>query len=153
MKILFLDHQGVMRLDPVCWSSGKPELLDFDPEAVCALNYIIGDTGCDIVVSSDWKLWAGLPEMQRFYAGQGIIKAPIGYTPYYAPKSGLLKDLAQARSEEIKSWLADSQCVSAWVAVDDLDMRAYLESFVFVDDIRGLKSDLVANAIIEFLNT
>ena len=90
--------------------------------------------------------------MQRFYAGQGIIKAPIGYTPYYAPKSGMPQDLAQSRSEEIKSWLADSQGVSAWVAVDDLDMRPYLESFAFAEDVaKGIKSAELVNIIISHL--
>jgi hypothetical protein len=77
MKILFLDHQGVMRLDPVCWSSGKPELQDFDKTAVKNINDIIKETDCEIVVSSDWKLWVSIEEMKDFVIEMNRIKTQL----------------------------------------------------------------------------
>jgi hypothetical protein len=41
MKILFLDHQGVIYLDKAIWPDGKPKLLDFEQGAVSILNEII----------------------------------------------------------------------------------------------------------------
>jgi hypothetical protein len=140
MKILFLDHQGVMRLDPVCWSSGKPELQDFDKTAVKNINDIIKETDCEIVVSSDWKLWVPLEEMKNFYIIQGIIKSPIGYTPDKSSEIKSLDDLARLRVEEIKQWVKDNH-VSTWVAIDDLDLRK-LERFVFIEDSKiGMTKD------------
>jgi len=140
MKILFLDHQGVMRLDPVCWSSGKPELQDFDKTAVKNINDIIKETDCEIVVSSDWKIWVPIEEMKDFYISQGIIKSPIGYTPDKSSEIKSLDDLARLRVEEIKQWVKDNN-VSTWVAIDDLDLRK-LERFVFIEDSKiGMTKD------------
>jgi len=143
MKILFLDHQGVMRLDPVCWSTGKPELNDFDKSAVKNINDIISETDCEIVVSSDWKLWVDLSDMQSFYRRQGLIKVPIGYTTDKSSEIKSRDDIARLRVEEIKEWLHDND-VSTWVAIDDLDLRE-LERFVFIEDAkRGMtKNSLV----------
>jgi hypothetical protein len=141
MKILFLDHQGVMRLDPVCWVTGKPELQDFDKAAVKNINDIISETDCEIVVSSDWKLWVPLEEMKDFYISQGIIKSPIGYTPDKSNEIKSPDDLTRLRMEEIEQWLNNNKDVSTWVAVDDLDLRK-LERFVFIEDAKiGMTKD------------
>jgi hypothetical protein len=130
-------------LDPVCWSTGKPELNDFDKSAVKNINDIISETDCEIVVSSDWKLWVNLSEMQRFYRRQGLIKVPIGYTPDKSSEIKSRDDIARLRVEEIKEWLHDND-VSTWVAIDDLDLRE-LKRFVFIEDAkRGMTKDSLA---------
>jgi len=138
-----------MRLDPVCWLAGKPELQDFDKGAVQILNEIIKETDCEIVVSSDWKLWVSLEEMKDFYISQGIIKSPIGYTLDKSSEIMSLDDLARLRVEEITQWLDDSD-VLIWVAVDDLDLRK-LERFVFIESSLGIKSKKVIKEIKEYL--
>ena len=150
MKILFLDHQGVMRLDPVCWPTGKPQLQDFDKAAVKNINNLIKETDCEIVVSSDWKLWVSLEEMKEFYISQGIIKSPIGYTPDKSSEIKSIDDLARLRVEEIEQWLNDNH-VSTWVAIDDLDLRK-LERFVFIEDVKiGMTKDSLRE-LKEYLN-
>ena len=151
MKILFLDHQGVMRLDPVCWPTGKPELHDFDKDAVKNINDIISETDCEIVVSSDWKLWVDLSEMQSFYRRQGLIKTPIGYTPDKSSEIKSQDDLARLRMEEITLWLENNKDVSTWAAIDDLDLRK-LERFVFIEDVKiGMTKDSLRE-LKEYLN-
>ena len=146
MKILFLDHQGVMRLDPVCWLTGKPELQEFDKTAVKNINNLIKKTDCEIVVSSDWKLWVPLEEMKDFYISQGIIKSPIGYTPDKSNEIKSIDDLARLRVEEIEQWLNDNN-VSTWVAIDDLDLRK-LKRFVFIEDAKiGMTEDSLRQLI------
>ena len=78
MNILFLDHQGVMRLNK---HPNPGKLIDFDAECVEILNSILKKTDAEIVVSSDWKYWVNLDEMGIFYTNQGVIKKPIAYTP------------------------------------------------------------------------
>ena len=85
MRILFLDNDGVICLSnnwgsrSKKWSkyrsanpdSGKEKkdapvfvrFDDFDKKAIKVLNEIIEETGCEIVVSSDWRLHANLEEL------------------------------------------------------------------------------------------
>lgn len=115
MKVIFLDHDGVICLLNN-WggrmkkqkkygrklSQGVSEMPvdvrfdDFDKKALEVLNSILKETGAEIVVSSDWKRWATTEELGEYYESQGIIKKPIACTPYFkdlmrdgkAPKMG-----------------------------------------------------------------
>src|SRR5690554_4610312 len=100
MKVIFLDHDGVICL-PEQWggrhkkarkyrkdkklSYDEPVDVDarfdnFDEKCVDILNEIIEETECEIVVTSDWRLEATLEEMGTYYENQGIIKKPIDFT-------------------------------------------------------------------------
>ena len=102
MKVIFLDHDGVICLSNnwggrskkwAKYRSANPETStdkmdapvfvrfdDFDGKAVQILNKILEETGAEIVVSSDWKGWANVEEMGEYYESQGIIKKPIALT-------------------------------------------------------------------------
>jgi hypothetical protein len=101
MKVIFLDHDGVICLSSEWGTRHKkqekarrklsqsimalPVLSrydDFNKEAIKVLNEILEETGAEIVVSSDWKRWATVEEMGEYYLSQGIIKKPIDFTPY-----------------------------------------------------------------------
>ncbi len=116
MKIIFLDHDGVICLSnnwggrmkkQKKWGGRKLSMRideipleyrfdDFDQKAIKVLNEILEETGAEIVVSSDWKRWATTEELGEYYESQGIIKKPIDCTPYFrdlfrdgkAPKIG-----------------------------------------------------------------
>ena len=89
MKVLFLDHDGVICLSEEWGGRFKKKGFDSNPEtpldirmdnfntkAVKVLNNIIDITGCEIVVSSDWKLQGPLSQMIEMYITRGI-KPPI----------------------------------------------------------------------------
>ena len=152
MKVIFLDHDGVIALSNnwggrkkkwAKYRSSNPESSkeikdapvfvrfdDFDTKAVKILNDIIEETGCEIVVSSDWKLHATLEELGEYYESQGISKKPIALTPniqqckdyddnfIWSPRW----ELEQIRTIEIKQYLHDHPEVTHWVSVDDLNM-------------------------------
>ncbi len=152
MKVILLDHDGVICLSnnwggrTKKWakyqsenSDGSKEKKDapveyrfddFDSKAIKVLNEIIEETGCEIVVSSDWKLHATLEELGDYYESQGIIKRPIALTPniqnctvhgnvfIWSPRW----DLEQTRTIEIRQYLHDHPEVTHWVAIDDLNM-------------------------------
>jgi hypothetical protein len=106
MKILFLDHDGVICLAEN-WggrakkkdkfyreSDIKPKMSspnyglpvdcrfdNFDKKAIAVLNKILEETDAEIVVSSDWKNFATVEEMGDYYEQQGIAKKPIAFTP------------------------------------------------------------------------
>lgn len=146
MKVIFLDHDGVICLADN-WGSRYKKMKkasvdadstqkpvdfrfdNFDQRAIELLNSIIEQTGAEIVVSSDWKRWANVEEMGEYYEMKGIIKKPIALTPnlgqctwygmwIWSPKW----DLEMTRVIEIKQYLHDHPEITHWVAVDDLDM-------------------------------
>lgn len=149
MKVLFLDHDGVICLSSNWggrqrkrarmghWTTPERELPlecrfdDFDVKSVKVLNEIIEVTGVEIVVSSDWKRWATVEEMGEYYETHGIIKKPIGYTKKIDECTCVDRDkfswsskwlLEQERSFEINQYLIDHPEITHWVAVDDLNM-------------------------------
>ncbi len=101
MKVIFLDHDGVICLSTEWggrfkkqkkWGGRKLSMTNdeipldcrfdnFNKKAVKILNEILEETGAEIVVSSDWKRWANVEEMGTYYEQQGIIKKPIALTP------------------------------------------------------------------------
>ena len=108
MKVIFLDHDGVICLSSNWGSRGKKQkeygrkmsqsvnelpvkvrFDNFDKKAIDTLNEILEETNAEIVVSSDWKRWATVEEMGEYYESQGIKKKPIDFTPFFRD---LMKD-------------------------------------------------------------
>lgn len=151
MKVIFLDHDGVIclssewggrRKKQMKWDGIKLSMSmgdfpleyrfdNFNQKAIKILNKIIEETGAEIVTSSDWKRWANLEEMGEYYESQGIAKKPIALTPnlgqctWYNDMIWMWSpqwDLEMIRVIEIKQYLHDHPEITHWVAVDDLDM-------------------------------
>ena len=162
MKVIFLDHDGVICLSnnwggrSKKWAKHRSEnpdsslefkdkpvncrFDDFDKKAIKILNEIIEQTGCEIVVSSDWRLHATLEELGDYYISQGIIKRPVDATDIFKdlfPKEWsafrFRADLEIERSMEIGHWLKNHPEVTHWVAVDDLNMSSEFLSKYFSD--------------------
>lgn len=165
MKILFLDHDGVICLSPQ-WGKRKKTQSLFDPfcpKSVKVLNEIIRETNCEIVVSSDWRLHCDLDVMQKMYKERSILKAPIAYTKIFSDSDDdILEETweykdryqiaARVREKEILEWLENHPKVTSWVAVDDLPMNK-LPCFVHtVYPYEGIKQSGIKEKIINYLN-
>ena len=169
MKVLFLDHDGViclraqwgMRLNKKSIKRG--EIFDpFCPKAINVLNEVIERTNCEIVISSDWRLYKDLNYMQKLYKDRGIIKSPISYTEVFdidnndtCEATSEYKDsdqmMARVREKEIKAWLASNNDVTHWVAVDDLPLKK-LKRFVHTTKLaEGIKQTGIKAKIINRL--
>jgi len=151
MKVIFLDHDGVICLSSnwggrtkkwAQYRSANPESSkdvgqapvecrfdNFDKKAVKVLNEILEETGAEIVVSSDWKRLANVEEMGEYYESKGIIKKPIAFTPNLGECTWYNNwvwsrdwDLEMSRVIEIKQYLHDHPEITHWVSIDDLDM-------------------------------
>ena len=136
MKVIFLDHDGVICLSSEWggrykkqekWGGRKLSMTNkevpldyrfdnFNKKAVKILNEILEETDAEIVVSSDWKRWATVEEMGEYYESQGLKKKPIGFTKFLqdceVPQNfpwSRTYDLEQSRSLEIKQYLQDHQ--------------------------------------------
>jgi len=165
MKVLFLDHDGVVCLSNnwggrrkkwAKYCSAHPDSSkyvneapvdvrfdDFDKKAVKVLNEILDETGAEIVVSSDWRFHATLEELGEYYTLQGVNKKPFAFTDNKLPQ-GLKyfhrnSELEETRSYEILYWLKEHPEVTHWVAVDDLDMSENF-SYLSGDYEWGLKN-------------
>lgn len=154
MKVIFLDHDGVICLESNWGSRSKKrkglEKLateyselpvdcrfdNFDPKAIAVLNEILDETGAEIVVSSDWRLHATVSEMGDYYTAQGIKSRPIGYTGLVREASAIdqidfsrYSEMAEVtRHLEILQYLQDHPEITHWVAVDDLHMGIRVEA-------------------------
>lgn len=159
MKVLFLDHDGVICLSSE-WGSryknkeGLDSVFDrFNEKAVKVLNEIIEATDCEIVVSSDWRFHGSLSQMRELYKIRGILKSPIGYTDYIKSNA---QDLELARAQEILKWMGihDTKNQMTFCAVDDLDMLIWLtDNFVHTPrSSEGIKQSGVKEKIIKILN-
>lgn len=160
-KVIFLDHDGVMCLETE-WGSRFKNRATFDKfnrGSVAVLNEIINITNVDIVVSSDWRIYCSLEEMQQFYFGQGIIKGPIGFTKI--ARRGEIDDFLdrelikshsweREREAEIQEWIMRNE-IDSWVAVDDLELNQ-LSNFVHTPDPKlGIQMNGVKEQIINLL--
>lgn len=145
---------------------------NFDKKAIEILNQILETTGAEIVVSSDWRLYATLEELGEYYTSQGIIKKPIGVTKklgeFDVPNNFVWSrewDLEQTRCFEIHQYLKDNSQITHWVAVDDLNMGKTglyysmefehdwgLENFVYTPlSNEGIKQSGIKEKIIKYL--
>ncbi len=150
MKVIFLDHDGVICLSTEWGGRYKKQKKwgelrlsttrtqipmeyrfdNFNKKTIKVLNEILELTGAEIVVSSDWKRWATVEEMGQYYESQGIVKKPIAFTPNLSECNNYGEDfpwsrqwdLEQTRSLEIRQYLQDHPEVTEWVAIDDLNM-------------------------------
>jgi len=167
MKVIFLDIDGVIclpsRKNGGGWGSrfrkikrweleggeGNPPVNirfdDFNGIAVNVLNDIILTSGADIVISSDWRLYATLSEMKDLFHQFGVIKGPIDFTPELQTTT----KHANIRVDEINLWLSNHPDVTNWVAIDDLDLSD-LDNFVKTREREGLKQCNISSKILKF---
>jgi hypothetical protein len=140
-KVLFLDIDGV--LNSSVWINGL--MPDFDgvmisPDLVSNLNKVIAATGCDIVISSDWRRGIHFMDLQDILHKTGINGNIIGTTPI---SGGITNNLEDDRVDEINTWLKRDPADS-WVAVDDMDLTIGgidPDNFVRTNFVLGLTSD------------
>ena len=167
MKVIFLDHDGVICLASEWGSRFKnKEGLDsafdrFNQKAIKVLNQILDETDAEIVISSDWRFHCTIEQMQELYKIRGIRKYPIDFTTHIVDIAGL-DYLEHNRQKEIKDWLENHPEVTDWVAVDDLNMSPEyckkwggsdgLSNFVHTPKVtEGIKQSGIKDKIIKYL--
>ncbi len=103
MRVLFLDIDGVLHLFP--GGASKAALIQ--------LRRIVAETRCMVVLSSDWRLYGELEQVEK------DMRAKLGYDG--PPLYGCTPDLmGPGRGLEIAAWLAmQPEIVQGWAVVDD----------------------------------
>ena len=169
MKVIFLDHDGVIclrkqwgsRLSKKSKKAG--EIFDkFCPKAVNVLNSIIKETDAEIVITSTWRLHCDLDYMRSLYISRGVIKAPIAFTDdlenvwdeddWFNDYKDFDKLSAAIRSKEINSWLSKNKDVFRWVAIDDLPLERLRFFVITPKETEGIKQIGIKKKVVEILN-
>ena len=187
-KVLFLDNDGVICLannwgsrvkkrkkDKVSLVLNDPDVeakyrFDyFDKKAVKVLNQVLEETGAEIVVSSDWRLYGTLEELGDYYLSEGIIKKPIAFTKRYigCDKPDEFEWVRrtmyeQQRCIEVHQYLTDHPEVTHWACIDDLELgkndtqgreqKWGLSNFVHTPrENEGIKQSGVKEKLLEYL--
>jgi len=124
-KIIFLDIDGVLRThkSDLEWSNklaapifkGVDRL--FDKTLVDNLNEVIFLTGAKIVITSNWRIYLSLEELQRIFKERGVIGKIIGKTGLGHLKAGSPIPIGN-RGLEIQDWL-DRNPVKKFIIIDD----------------------------------
>ena len=156
MKLMFLDIDGVM-CTSACYGRGKKNKWDsymFDHKAVAVLNFILQETGAEIILSSDWRHHYTLQEMREIFCHNNVIRGPIGFTSL--SKTYLATNLEGGRADEIQAWL-DTHAWKGdvkWVVIDDLNMGdRFPDNFVLCpNENEGIKRMGIKDKIISILN-
>lgn len=157
MKILYLDIDGVLL--PLYKNNGffnykTHKLEKFPPSCVNALNYILTETNCEIVISSDWRKHFSLEELQEIFTINKIIKLPIGVTDIT-----INNDIGYNKTTQITERVDEiNKSVKLhkpekWISVDDLQLDK-LENFIWCKkyNFEGISQLGIKEKIIKILN-
>ncbi len=156
MKVIFVDIDGPLATDESSKMREKtkwhPNLYKMDVKCVSILNEIIEDTGCELVVSSDWRIHFSLEELGEIFEWNNVIKKPIGVT---SQECISMSDSAKNRIYQIKLFL-DEIKPEMWAVIDDLPLginnyKFGLTNYVYCDEIEGLAEKNKKQEVIDFL--
>ncbi len=123
MKVIFLDIDGVL----VTRNSIKYQYLNFPDDtsiqfskkAVKNLNKLIRLTKAKIVISSTWRLFHSLEDLQNIFKKQGIKGKTISTTS--VERATIEEDIP--RGQKITDWLKEHNDIKQYVIIDD-DVQA-----------------------------
>lgn len=157
VKVLFLDIDGVLNSRAWAEKRGPEGFRIFDPEAVAQLRRIVQQTGCQIVVSSSWRVGRSFTGMREEFGECGmdpeIVGRIIDKTPEWrtAHGGGIVAGFA-CRGDEIAAWLKGyRRPVEAFVILDDnSDMGALTERLIQTEWAVGLTAADADRAIAMF---
>lgn len=146
--LLFLDIDGVLNCsgfldrqraaDVIHSASGVDYAQLIDPIRVDRLNRIIEATGAHVVLSSGWRIIAGMATTQAALDANGASFVLCGET---------VKLPSNDRSHEIMSFLLQGHTGKRYVILDDLQTAGLDHAGRFVHVLDGLEDEHVDRAI------
>jgi hypothetical protein len=167
MKVIFLDIDGVlatayeflMNKQKFQKKNYVAEHLNipypFNDGCVKVFNEILLKTNAEIVLSSDWRKFWTLEELDLIFRFNGVIKSPMAVTDI-DPVS--MSWLEKNRAGEIGKYLVNNRDIEQWVAIDDLNMSQFMaqtnddDKMFVTEGIEGIKKSTLKDKIISKLN-
>lgn len=171
MKVMFLDHDGVIclltefgsrhkkrkkagrsNIIPLGYQKTIYDFDNFNKKAIKVLNEILIETNSKIVCSSDWRINTSLELLTEIYLSNNvIITQPIDKTIVIDSNNN--PDLESCRIFEIKEYLKDHPEITNYVVIDDLEMFELGENFIHCSkSFEGIKQTGLKEKIIKILN-
>jgi len=152
-KVIFLDIDGPLATDECLLKTEMMfgvRLYKWNENCCRVLNEIINETGAEIVLSSDWRKYFTMDELDSIFKLNNIVKSPIAVTDQMKYKFSSRGD--EDRIYQIDRFLRNNS-IKNWVSVDDLDLKSDIVSnFVHVETGFGLSADGIKEKLILFLN-
>jgi hypothetical protein len=167
MKIIFLDIDGVLATNEEFLINKKnfrkkhyvAEHINipypFNQGCVRVFNEILLKTNAEIVLSSDWRKYWTLNDLDIIFRFNGVVKSPIDITTN-DPVS--MSWLEKNRANEINKHLTNNRDIEKWVVIDDLNMSGFLkitnddDKFFLTEGFEGIKKSGLKDKIISKLN-
>lgn len=159
-RILFLDIDGVLNSAEWCRAGYMRDawIDHFSPRLCERLERVLATTGCDIVVSSSWRITTPEKTIERYLRARGAPSAHvIGATPAWRQSMGRgnIVGAYEMRGDEIAAWLTANPAPSngrVIAIVDDSDdMGPLSPRLVLTSWERGIE-DSHAERLIKMLN-
>lgn len=110
---------------------------DWFKPAVARLKSLLKMTGAALVISSNWREWGGLPKMRALFAIHGLAYDVADITPTitYSDPVPEKEKIYTTRTREIRQYLEAHPEITAYVAIDDMDIERGLEGhFVYTSN-------------------
>ena len=161
MKIIFLDIDGVLAthkefsMNRTKFQTKHAEAKEihipypFNSGCVKIFNEILDETNAIIVLSSDWRFYWDLNDLDKIFKFNDVKKSPIAITSKIKRK--LSSELEDDRSYQIKNYVNET-LPDVWVAIDDLNLSSLGDNFIRTKDMEGLKQTGIKEKIIKILN-
>lgn len=132
--VIFLDIDGVLAtnlqffMNRAKFWRKNPEMEElnvpypWDKGAVDVFNEILDETGAEIVLSSDWRLYFSLSNLETIFKFNGVKKYPIAVTGEVFIASG---NQEMTRAAEIGEYIKEHN-ITNYVVIDDLNIGKYM---------------------------
>lgn len=152
-KVIFLDIDGPLATDE-CFLKTEMKfgvrLYKWNEKCCDVLNEILNETGAEIVLSSDWRKFFTMDQLDEIFKMNNIVKSPIAVTDQDKYKMSSHGEID--RIYQIDRFLKNNS-IKSWVSVDDMDLKSdIVTNFVHVETEFGLGADGVKEKLILFLN-
>lgn len=153
-KYLYVDIDGTLKAIGSDNRNNTFFMAEFDKNCVKWLNYIIEQTDCELIISSDWRKCYAFTEIKKFFKYQGILKEPIDVTSMYEiyPKSTTFEEDIDNRLFQIDGHVQHHK-PDRYAIIDDLGLWIRRKDFKeFVQIGLDTLEEETANKTIEILN-
>jgi HAD domain in Swiss Army Knife RNA repair proteins len=153
VRILFLDFDGVLNSTAFAMRVQRSGVLGLDPGAVARVNWILAETGAEVVVSSTWRHKRTRMQLLDILRAVGFVGTLRGKTPDCVPCADpLSKRHVGERGDEIQAWLDSAvlcglEIESFVILDDDADMRHLKDRLVKTTFAEGLLDEHVERAV------
>jgi len=144
MKVLFLDIDGVCNSAEYAKSRPKGGLLGIDPKLAKKVRRVIKETGCEVVLSSTWRLYdKSRHDVRRDVCGF------LDVTPNF--QAGAQNGRTE-RGYEVQDWLDRHPDVEVYAILDD-DSDFLEDQWLFKTTFKLGITDEIAAKVIAHLNS